>query len=98
PARYLLSLHDALPISASIVRSLLPVGNRSGSPGAATRSSASYSPSSVRAGKLEGVADWASRGAPTAARWCLCADWSCQANTCSRSEEHTSELQSRENL
>src|SRR3712207_9060780 len=73
---YTLSLHDALPISASTPRRV-------------RRSMAQAAVSSW-------ATDWRSRAASSTAN----STWSlpCLASTAARSEEHTSELQSRQYL
>src|SRR5690606_39591383 len=87
-----LSLHDALPISSTTTRVRPSVGPRSSSPTAATRRRPSphhrlpASSSSAVSARGRGR----SRSPEPATRLAPC--W------CSRSEEHTSELQSRENL
>src|SRR5690606_42142361 len=84
---YTLSLHDALPISAMLAES--PTVTTSDAPPCAAMSSA----------RSSGLAVLGNVTAPTPRSCTRCRPgaWP-SANAGTRSEEHTSELQSRENL
>src|SRR5690606_41246198 len=87
---YTLSLHAALPISHRSSDGTSP----------STRTSPAWAASTSTAASWSGLVDCSPRAAPTAPPDRTTGpDWSAPPDrTASRSEEHTSELQSRENL
>src|SRR5690606_40597246 len=98
PLYYTLSLHDALPISAPWPRELAPPGAAAGrSAGAGARDDAGARGRDEAGRPCDQRVRLAGARADHRARLCA-ARGGAAGGVAPRSEEHTSELQSRENL